>query len=292
MDNYHSYLWPVTYEELSHEITKWKFYKHFTKISGTVFLRNDLIDDPHLVTQALLKRVPNGILRGYAALKQRGYELLDDDWMPFISISGDRTKKLASKGTIIRREDPEKTLRSGDITLVTDSQALIDIFTLHKLHNFENQIALIDHLLRQRPDLYQEIAAEPELQKHAEFADAFAESRPESRLRVRLHLLGYRNFIPQIRVDHEGSVFYLDLADPVWRIALEYNGGWHYNSEQRARDSYRKNALKSAGWDVFEITAKTLNNTGEWEYFLQQIGVTLKRKQAERRRRLPMQTVS
>ena len=292
MDNKNSYLWPVTYDEVSHELTKWKFYKHFTKISGSVFLKNDLINDPDLVTQALLKRCPHGVLRGYAALKRRGYQLLDDSWMPIISISGDATRKPTSKGKIIRRETPENLRHSGEFSLVSDSQALLDVFSLHELHGFEHQVALIDHLIRQCPDLKQEIENTPGLQKHAHFADGFAESPPESRLRVRLHMQGYRNFMPQVRVELEGRRFYLDLADPVWGVALEYNGGWHYTAEQRAKDSFRKNALKNAGWDVFEVTSKTLHSQQAWDYFFQQVTSAIQRKFADRRRRLPMQTVS
>lgn len=293
MDNNNSYLWPVTYDEVSHELTKWKFYKHFTKISGAVFLRNDLANDPDLVTQALIKRFPQAVLRGYAALKRRGYQLLDDSWMPIVSISDEpRTRKATSRGKIIRRETPENSRRSGEIQLVSDSQALLDIFSLHGLDSFEHQVALIDHLIRQCPDLKDEIEKVPELHKHSKFADEFAESPPESRLRVRLHMQGYRNFMPQVRVELEGRRFYLDLADPVWGVALEYNGGWHYTTEQRSKDAFRKNALKNAGWDVFEVTSKTLHSQQAWDYFLQQVASAIQRKFAERRRRLPMQTVS
>ncbi|BAU94807.1 hypothetical protein N24_0545 [Corynebacterium suranareeae] len=293
MDNNNSYLRPVTYDDVSHEYSKWKFYKEFTKISGSVYLRNELVDDPALVTQALLKRCPEGVLRGYAALKQRGYKLLDDPWMPIISISDEhRSKKSTSRGKFIRRVPPKDLRHSGEIKLVSDSQALLDVFNLHELHNFERQVALIDHLIRQRPDLKQEIHNVPELAKHAQVANEFAESPPESWLRVRWHQAGYRNFIPQIRVDLEGQYFYLDLADPVLFVALEYNGGWHYTAEQRGKDSFRKNALKNAGWDVFEVTSKTLHSKSEWDFFFQQVTAVIHRKYEQRRRRLPMQTVS
>lgn len=291
MEPINSYLWPVTYDELSHEFSKWKFYKLFTKISGPVFLKNDLIDDPDLVTQALLKRCPEGVLHGYAALKQRGYQLLDDQWMPIISVSGVQNNLRSSKGKILRRHTPENTLLSGDIRLVNDVQAIQDVFDLHFLNDFEDQVALIDHLIRQRPELFQELMQEPKLKKHTQYANPFAESPQESRLRVRLHSLGYRGFIPQVHVEYEGRSYFLDLADPLWQIALEYNGGWHYTSEQREKDSYRKNALKSAGWDVLEVTSKTLQNPNSWNNLIQQINSTLHRKQAQRRRRLPMQTV-
>ena len=103
---------------------------------------------------------------------------------------------------------------------------------------------------------------------------------------------GYRNFMPQVRAELEGRRFYLDLADPVWGVALEYNGGWHYTAEQRSKDAFRKNALKNAGWDVFEVTSKILQSQQAWDYFFQQVTGAIQRKFAERRRRLPMQTVS
>lgn len=243
------------------------------------------------MTQALLKRCPEGVLRGYAALKQRGYQLLDDQWMPIISVSGDLNRRDCSRGEILRRIEPENTLLSGNIRFVNDVQAIQDVFDLHSLNDFEDQVALIDHLIRQRPELFQELIQEPKLKKHTQYANPFAESPQESRLRVRLHSLGYHGFIPQIHVEYDGQSYFLDLADPLWQVALEYNGGWHYTSEQREKDSHRKNALKSAGWDVLEVTSKTLQNPNSWNNLIQQINSSLRRKQAQRRRRLPMQTV-
>lgn len=282
---------PVTYKELAHEYSRRTFNKLFTKITGFVYLKNDLINDPNLVTQALLKRCPEGVLRGYAALKQRGYLLLDDQWMPIISVSGDLNRRDCSRGEILRRIEPENTLLSGNIRFVNDVQAIQDVFDLHSLNDFEDQVALIDHLIRQRPELFQELIQEPKLKKHTQYANPFAESPQESRLRVRLHSLGYHGFIPQIHVEYDGQSYFLDLADPLWQVALEYNGGWHYTSEQREKDSHRKNALKSAGWDVLEVTSKTLQNPNSWNNLIQQINSALRRKHAQRRRRLPMQTV-
>ena len=92
-------------------------------------------------------------------------------------------------------------------------------------------------------------------------ADPRAESPPESHLRVLLALAGLHP-VPQHVVRDRGGSFVarVDLAFPQQRIAVEYDGLWHNERGQFARDRQRLNRLVAAGWTVLHVTAADLKH--------------------------------
>jgi very-short-patch-repair endonuclease len=52
----------------------------------------------------------------------------------------------------------------------------------------------------------------------------------------------------------------VDLAFPEHRVAIEYDGAWHGEAGQLARDRRRLNALVQAGWRVLHLTAADLRD--------------------------------
>jgi very-short-patch-repair endonuclease len=92
-------------------------------------------------------------------------------------------------------------------------------------------------------------------------ADARAESPQESRLRVVLARAGMPA-VPQVTIRRDDGTFVarVDLAYPEYRIAIEYDGVWHAESGQFARDRRRLNELASAGWIVIHVTAADLRD--------------------------------
>jgi hypothetical protein len=87
-------------------------------------------------------------------------------------------------------------------------------------------------------------------------ADPRAESPPESRLRVSLALVGLIA-VPQFVVRDGNGAFVarVDLAFPGHRVAIEYDGAWHAEPGQFAKDRRRLNELVAAGWTVLHVTA-------------------------------------
>lgn len=90
-------------------------------------------------------------------------------------------------------------------------------------------------------------------------ADGRAESPQESRLRMVLVHAGLPP-VPQhvVRTDDGSFVARVDLAYPELRIAIEYDGLWHADSDQFRKDRRRLNALVAAGWVVLHVTAGDL----------------------------------
>lgn len=89
--------------------------------------------------------------------------------------------------------------------------------------------------------------------------DENAESPPESRVRLALDLAGIR---PRTQVDVRDAagqwVARVDMAYEEERLAVEYDGGWHAEAGQLARDRDRLNRLQAAGWTVIFVTAADL----------------------------------
>jgi G:T-mismatch repair DNA endonuclease (very short patch repair protein) len=93
----------------------------------------------------------------------------------------------------------------------------------------------------------------------AGLADGLAASPPETRLRL---LIGGSTLPPpvaQFTVIHDNRfVGRVDFAWPDQKVALEYDGLWHAENGQFARDRERLNRLREAGWQVVFVTAADL----------------------------------
>lgn len=76
---------------------------------------------------------------------------------------------------------------------------------------------------------------------------------------MQLVLAGLPSAVPQYEVRLAGRfVARVDLAYPDRRLAIEYDGTWHSESGQFARDRQRLNRLGAAGWRVVHVTAHDL----------------------------------
>lgn len=91
-----------------------------------------------------------------------------------------------------------------------------------------------------------------------ELADPRSSSPMESRLRLVLVRAG----LPKPAVQHPvtdrvgRTVATVDLAYQAERIAIEYEGGEHFERERVIRDVYRYTRLVDLGWRVYRYTAK------------------------------------
>ena len=87
-------------------------------------------------------------------------------------------------------------------------------------------------------------------------ADGLAGSPQETRLRLLLLRSRLPAPVAQYRVRNgDRAVARVDFAWPEQRIALEYDGPWHGESAQFAKDRRRLNRLTAAGWRVIFVTA-------------------------------------
>jgi very-short-patch-repair endonuclease len=94
-------------------------------------------------------------------------------------------------------------------------------------------------------------------------ADGLAQSPQETRLRLLIHRSPLPDPVAQFRIVVGGRfVARVDFAWPERRLALEYDGLWHAEAGQFARDRQRLNRLQAAGWRVVFVTAADLRDPG------------------------------
>jgi hypothetical protein len=90
--------------------------------------------------------------------------------------------------------------------------------------------------------------------------DPRAESPPESRVRVALVLAGLSP-VPQFDVVEDSEwLGRVDLAFPEAKIAIEYEGAYHFEDGQIIRDDARYARLRGAGWTVIRLSAADLRD--------------------------------
>ncbi|BAU94785.1 hypothetical protein N24_0523 [Corynebacterium suranareeae] len=275
---------PVTYSEVSNEMTRRQFHKKYTRVVGSIYIDKNYVDDPIAVVDALLKRFPNGVIRGFASLHLMGFKLLDEGWVPEISIPLESSNVATVIGKTVRRKTPDAYLIKERRT-VDAVQAVKDV--LVKLE-FEQQIALLDHLVRQTPKLYPILEESNEFKGTLEWVSHFSESRPESIMRVRIRQAGIVGFEPQIGVSVGGQMRFVDLGNAELQIGLEYLGAVHFDSaEKRAQDSDRQNDLRSVGWVLIEVTWRDLKDHARWLHLVEKVKMLVREAEKLRNSRLP-----
>jgi uncharacterized protein DUF559 len=80
-------------------------------------------------------------------------------------------------------------------------------------------------------------------------------SSPWQRSRTALHLGGLPAPVVQHPVIARGTRYYLDLAYPEVRLAIEYDGAEHRTQRRARRDLMREAALTALGWHILRFDA-------------------------------------
>ena len=94
-----------------------------------------------------------------------------------------------------------------------------------------------------------------------ELVDGRSQSPPESWVRVACALAGLPAPIPQFDVMADGIwLAQVDLAWPEARLIVEYEGEYHFDGLQIARDDVRLARLVAAGWRVIRLAAHDLRD--------------------------------
>jgi hypothetical protein len=164
-------------------------------------------------------------------------------------------------------------LRPADIEVVDDvpvSTALRTAWDLAALEPLGTAVAALDAMVRNGAVDVQELArvvgdgtgrwGVTRVRRAIDLVDPRAESPPESRVRVALALAGLRP-VPQYEVWADGQLLArVDLAFPEERLAIEYEGAYHFDGVQIARDDVRLRRLVEAGWRVIRLSASDLRD--------------------------------
>ncbi|GAB3129690.1 hypothetical protein GCM10027289_12800 [Tsukamurella serpentis] len=71
-----------------------------------------------------------------------------------------------------------------------------------------------------------------------------------------MHRSGLDFFRPQQPIP--GTPYHVDLGSQRYRVAIEYDGGYHRTDEQQRADVIRWNAITGQGWSLIRATSTTL----------------------------------
>ena len=194
-------------------------------------------------------------------------------------VAGPRDQVTVVRGADIRWRGPREVrvhrtdLDPADIELHDDvpvTTALRTAWDLAALESLGTAVAALDALLRSRAVEQRALAGMvhagagrwgvTRVRRAVGLVDPRAESPPESRVRVALVMAGLRP-VPQYAVRADGRlVARVDLAFPEERLAIEYDGAYHFDGIQIARDDVRLRALLDAGWRVIRLSASDLRD--------------------------------
>lgn len=173
------------------------------------------------------------------------------------------------RGVKVHRTDigPHDVVVLDDVPVTSAPRTAWDVAALESAGT---AVAALDAMVRSGAVSYvdlQTMAAEgagrwgvTKVRRAVPLVDARAASAPESRVRVALVLAGLAP-VPQYAVRDGGAVLgWVDLAFPEERLAIEYEGAYHFEGTQIVRDDARIARLVAAGWRVIRLSAADLRD--------------------------------
>ncbi|MFC5381489.1 endonuclease domain-containing protein [Aquipuribacter nitratireducens] len=232
----------------------------------------------HLPTRcaAAVAAVPGSVVSHWTALELAGLPV-PTDRRGALHVAGPPSLGRRPGGVIVHRcTDPPVSLRtdprrSGPGRAWCDAAALVVRSGARPPHgDLADLVAAADVLFADRPEtlarVLDHLASRPgergvaEAREALALVDTRAESPPESRLRV-LMVRGGLAPVPQheVRTPEGHFVARVDLAFPVEKVAVEYDGDHHrYDRTQWRSDLRRREALDALGWRVVVVTGADL----------------------------------
>lgn len=215
--------------------------------------------------QAMLAVLPDDVvLRGWSAAWMWGLCWARDD--DPVEVAMPHARRVRSRtGLQVSGEElgADEVVEREGVRVTTPARTAFD---LGRRLAHDQAVAAMDALLRiggAKPEEVRAVAARHlrasgrrQALAAAASADPRSESPRESLLRLAVQQAGLPPPVPQFEVRVDGRfVARLDLAWPELKVALEYDGAHHRDRDQYGRDLTRHNALRAAGWVVFQVDA-------------------------------------
>lgn len=235
---------------------------------GVYALRDEPLTHELRCAAAALALPPETVITGRSAAGLWGVQLARaQDCVQVVVPDGTRIARRAGldvRRTLVRAD--ESTPWSA-LAVATPLRTTLDLLLDRPL---PDAVADLDAVLRAGLVTLPAVAAMVEersdkgivlARRAVHLADARAESRPESRVRVWLALDGLHP-VPQYWIeDSTGRLARADLAFPEHKVAVEYDGSWRDGQLWALnRDRDRLNRVQAAGWEIVFVTAQLLHD--------------------------------
>ena len=217
------------------------------------------------VRAALMTAYPDGIFCGWSAAELHGVPYSaghpPELWLP---------EQRRRKGVVVRCGH----LPIDDVTTVSGWHSTTIVRTvvdLARLTRNDEAVVAVDQFIRRdafgrsittkrailrylddHPGLYGGTRTREVLDE----ADTGAQSPWETYSRLVVHRSGLDFFRTQQPIP--GTPYHSDLGSGRYRVAIEYDGGYHRTDEQQRADVIRWNAITGQGWGLIRATSTTL----------------------------------
>jgi hypothetical protein len=233
-----------------------------------VYVHRDVAESHRLRATAAVVLLPAAVVTGVSAAALWGLDLVDpsEDVEVTLPPASHMVRVLGIRARRARL-DPGHVVRLRDAPVTSPAATAL---RLADALPHERAVAAVDQLvLSGRADLNEirTLAASArgpgsaKARRVAEQADGLAESPQETRVRLLLLASHLPPPVAQYRIVVDGRfVARVDFAWPERKVALEYDGLWHAEPGQFARDRERLNRLREAGWTVVFVTAADLRD--------------------------------
>lgn len=232
------------------------------------YVHRDVEVTHELRARAAVLLLPSAVITGLSAAVLWGLDLvgpLDD--VELTLPPTDHPRRV--RGLRVRRAvlPPSSRWRRSDVPVTTPAATAVRVAGLLPL---DDAVVAVDRIIETGVVELETIrrlaattsgAGSARARAACALADGLAGSPQETRLRL---LIG-RSSLPMPVAQHwirhgAGVVARVDFAWPDKKIALEYDGLWHADEKQFAKDRQRLNRLRAAGWQVIFVTAAHLHH--------------------------------
>ncbi|SDO21953.1 Protein of unknown function [Klenkia soli] len=251
------------------QVTAGQLRSHaFTSLARDVYAGPDVVLDHRARITAVRLLLPSAVVSGRSAAVVWGVPLAEprDDvevTLPPACTAG-RVDGVRARRRVLPAAD---VVLRGDAAVTDLARTALDLAGCAPR---DDAVALVDRFLGAVPLSHDEllVAAVADRTRGARraeavvrLADGLAESPMETVVRLLLHRSRLPTPVAQFRVVHDGrEIARVDFAWPDRKVAVEYDGRWHGEPGQFARDRTRLNRLTAAGWRVVFVTAEDLRN--------------------------------
>lgn len=235
----------------------------FRRLFPDIYVPADLPVDFVLRSKAAARLVaPNGVLSGYSAAELLGASCGPKDPPAEVTVP---VYRRPTGGLVVHRDrlDPYQVVAAQGVLLTSPQQTALDLIRWHDLLDGVVATDAIAHayphvtarVLRHMRSISPGAPGVRKLDAVLALMDRRAQSPMESRVRVALVRGGLAPSV-QYPVAVGRRTFFLDVAFPEAKLAVEHNGRRHLDPEQALRDLAREAALAAAGWKIIRFSAR------------------------------------
>ena len=227
-----------------------------------VYVHRDVPLTHRLRAEAAARCLPGAVVSGRSAAVFWGVDLAGpDDDVEVTLPAGSHQRRIP--GLVARRAVllPEDHWRRGDVPVTTAEATAVRLAAALR---GDDAVAAVDQLVSsgivdlddvRRRAAQQRGPGAARVREVCRLADGLAQSPRETWLRLTMQRAGLPTPIAQYRIVHRGHVIArVDFAWPDRLVAVEYDGAWHAEAGQFARDRRRLNLVHGAGWRVVFVT--------------------------------------